>query len=182
MGGPLRFGKTPSPSEEVINNVQKELDDWSQKSTNSILLKLFPNRSEIVSCLRIVAEGNKYSEKQRIVSMQVLGLLHERQYSYILVENLLLGYEGPIESDKLTESNFPIGFALINMGSSYQMRLKLLSAIKNSYKNEKIKLCAFILMKIEDKDVAKFILNRELQREKDERIKSNLEKALSFFE
>jgi hypothetical protein len=59
-------------------------------------------------------------------------------------------------------------------------RLPLINKIKLTRDEGMIRLCAFVLMKIEDKDVARFILEREIKKETVASQKENLEKALSY--
>ncbi|MFH1063424.1 MAG: hypothetical protein V1747_11165 [Candidatus Omnitrophota bacterium] len=168
-------------SEETIKNLLQILDESGSKPIDKVFNEIFPSRFEAGYCLVAIAKEKKYSEKQRILAMKQLGLMREDASSNILVDNLSLGYKGPIQFEELTSSNFPVGFALIRMGPSKTIRTHLLNKITYS-DDEVIRLCAFVLMKIEDKDVAGFILKREIDKEKNAKQKANLEKALSFLE
>ncbi|MBU1044792.1 MAG: hypothetical protein KJ915_10400 [Candidatus Omnitrophica bacterium] len=158
-----------------VNNILKELE-----TDRAGVVEMGISRSKLRTCMQIIAKEKRYSEKQRIAALKQLGFMKEGSDAYILVDNLLLGYKGSIEFKELTKSNFPVGFALIMMGSSKPVRAALLAKIRFADDDEVIRLCAFVLMEIEDKDVAGFILKREIDKEKNDRQKTNLEMALSF--
>ncbi|MBU1042918.1 MAG: hypothetical protein KJ915_00775 [Candidatus Omnitrophica bacterium] len=181
MGGSTLESYSPDPLfEEDIQKVLQVLDKAKEKPISEVFIDMFPLKSKVLKLLKNIASEEKYSEEQRISAMQILGFAREDSYAYVLFENLLLGYKDDMEFERLQVFNFPVGFALIRMGPSKTIRTQLLNKIKYSRDDEVIRLCAFVLMEIEDKDVAGFILKREIDKEKNDRQKTNLEMALSF--
>ncbi len=142
------------------------------------IFNLFPERNEITFILKKILDSKECSLEKRITAAQVLGNLRIDDDVDILVRNLLLGYKKVEKLEELSRNNFPVGFALIDIGTP--AKLHLLDAIKLTRDEETIRLCAFVLMKIEDKDVARFILEREIKKETVASQKENLEKALSY--
>ncbi|MFH1063422.1 MAG: hypothetical protein V1747_11155 [Candidatus Omnitrophota bacterium] len=164
------------------SEIKEKLDIIGQEDVLEEVEYFFPSRNRVFMALEDIFKDDKQIMVRRIAAARLMGELGITSNVSILVENLLLGYKGSVEFKELNARNFPVGFALIKIGANSYVRLNLLNKIKNSYDDEMIRLCAFVLMKIEDKDVAGFILKREIDKEKDDKKKANLEKALSFLE
>jgi len=175
----IKGGSTLGVGKRVIDakKQQEVLEELFFNNYGESVVKLFPERNEKIFILTDILKNEKFSLEKRITAAQVYGALRIDSDLNLLINNFLLGYEKRESFEELNGSNFPVGFALINVGTS-SARLNLLNKIKLTHDEEMIRLCAFVLMKIEDKDVAKFILEREIKKETVVSQKENLEKAL----
>ncbi|MBU4305980.1 MAG: hypothetical protein KJ893_10255 [Candidatus Omnitrophica bacterium] len=159
---------------EVIRKMQ-EIDEGL---TDSTLEKFFPEQINHVNALKIILGDENHSLKRRLLAAKLLGELSSVDVTDVLVDNLVMGVKKAEEFRNLNENNFPAGFALIQIG--IPSRVHLLNRIKIADDEEIIRLCVFVLMKIEDKDVARFILEREIGKETGASQREKLEKALSY--
>jgi hypothetical protein len=136
----------------------------------------FPEQKNYVSALKIILEDESHHLRRRLLAAKLLGEMQQGDIINILVANLGVRSEASKKISELNEDTFPVGFALISEGNF--VRSQLLSIIKIAHDEEMLRLCTFVLMKIEDRDVAEFILEREIKKETVVSQKENLEKAL----
>jgi len=177
----IKGGSTLGVGKRTIDTKKQQeiIDGLVFHNYGESVIKLFPERNEKIFILTDILKNEKFSLEKRITAAQVYGALRIDSDLNLLIDNFLMGCEKGKSFEELNDSNFPVGFSLINIGAS-SVRLNLLSKIKLTHDEEMIRLCAFVLMKIEDKDVARFILEREIKKETVVSQKANLEKALSY--
>lgn len=177
VGGPLIIKGFTRTSPEKIQEIEKKIDLAKSNAISEIVLDIFPEKNEILWILKDIVNSEDQLLERRITAARVLGELRLDYDVHMLVNNLLLGHERVENYEELNKLNFPVGFALINIGRP--ARLHLINKIKVTQDDEIIRLCAFVLMKIEDKDVARFILEREIKKETVTSQREKLGKALS---
>jgi len=176
-GEGLGFANFEIASTEEIQNVAEKI---KFNSTDTNIIDLFPEANKTKYILKKIARTKSFSEHKRIAAIQLLGKLRITFDVDILADNILLGYTKKNDSDKLNENNFPVGFALIEIG--VPARKKLLQKVKTAKNDELIPLCAYVISKIEGTDVAKFIFTKAMEQEQHSKTKAKLQKALDFLE
>lgn len=176
----IKGGSTITVMPRKTNKQEKErvLKAFEKKNVDDIMLDIYPRRYETQNILKSIVKSKEHRVETRILAAQILGEIRLNYDVDILVKNMRLGYANSAEFTELDKFNFPVGYAIINIG--IPARLHLLNEIKSSKDEEIIRLCAFVLMKIEDQDIAKVILEREIKKEEQINQKANLEKALSY--
>jgi hypothetical protein len=130
---------------------------------------------EVKIFLLEMINSEEEQESKRIAAARVLGKVPLGNESTILVENFLSKYENSTELKELKKVPIPVAF----IQTGIPARLSILNRIKNAQDDEEIKLYAVMLIKMEDKSIAKIILERAINQEEQENKKENLVKALA---
>lgn len=131
-----------------------------------------------IEALKKILSIEDYPLKRRLIAVHLLGKLKAEEAVDVLMDNLLLSYEGDKNFEELNQDNFPVGFALIQIG--IPTRQPLLNKIKITEDAEVMRLCTFVIMKTEDKEIAKVVFEKAIQQERDIKKKENLNKALTY--
>ncbi|MBI4707743.1 MAG: hypothetical protein HY761_07455 [Candidatus Omnitrophica bacterium] len=179
----IKGGSTIGTAKREIDQEKRErvIEILKKDNIDEMISNFFPRRSEVFWILLDIVKSKEESTNRRIAAARSLGELGLDHNLNVLIDNFFLGCEKGKSFEELNWSNFPVGFALIKTSAS-SARLNLLNKIKLARDEEMIRLCAFVLMKIEDKDVAKFILEQEIKKETVTSQKEKLEKALFYLE